>query len=572
MFLKAKAQLVCYAPIDLKLADIYLRDGFDNGTSTPTTSAIEPEGETDIALTNMDTAVPDPAVSTGVSVKFGSDETEYTVTARTLGGGTDEIQTVEIDDDVDGGNFTLTFGGYTTGSIPWNASAAVVEAALEALNSVGLGRVTVAGSSPIWTVTFADTLGDTDVALLIGADVDMASGDATDIEIAVTVAGVDEVDEIQTITAGTAMTNGTWTLSFGGDTTGLIEWDADEVAVEIALESLDSVAQGEIAVAVGAGTWPEQNATLTFTLSGSLTGVQVLITENDASTDGVLTISETTPGVDGVAEVITIGMNDSVTGGTFTLTETQTTAPILYSSTAAELKAALVLAITSISAPDITVTGGPGPATDWVITYTATGDAATITVADENLTGGVGTTVSIVETVKGVTATGTTVITVTPVLVAATTIGGSVTFGGRKLAIKVGEGNVSFTENTPREYLKNRGLLDTVRNADEEPMDVSFDFVWEFLSAVGSSAIPTIKEVLKNTGEATTWVSTSSDACEPYCINIEIAYDPACGGANTELVELQEFRHESLEHNLRDASLSCTGKCNVTGAVETRGA
>ncbi len=570
MFLKSKSQLVCYAPIDLKKADIYIRDGFDNTTNTPTSTDIEPIGETDIALSNMDTVVPDPAVSTGVSVKFGSDTQEYTVTARTLGSGTNEVQSVEIDDDVSGGTFTLTYAGYTTGTIAYNASAAVVEAALEALNSVGLGAVTVTGSSPIWTVTFTGTLANTNVALLTGDGALLTGGSVSDIQIAETVAGVAAVAEIQTITAGTAMTSGTWTITFKGDTTGLIEWDADEVAVELAVESLDSVAQGEITVAVGSGTWPQVNATLTFTFSGALVGVQPLMTEDDDSTDGVLTITETTPGVAGVAEINTIGINDSTTGGTFTLTQNANeTAPILYNATAANIEAALEAAPVSLS---VAVTGGPGPETDWVITYDATGTQTAITGDGTNLTGGSATNVSIVEMTPGVTGTGTTLITITPALIVATTASGSVTFGGRKLEVKVGEGNLTFTEPAPREYVKNRGLLDTVRNADEEPMDVSFDFVWEFLSAVGNSATPTLKEVLKQTGEASTWLSTSSDACEPYCINIEIAYDPACGGANTELIELNEFRYETLEHNVRDAQISCTGKCNVIEAVETRGA
>lgn len=569
MFLKAKSQLVCYAPIDLKKADIYVRDGYSNGTNTPTTTAIEPVTETDIALSNMDSAVPDPAVSTGVSVKFGSDTQEYTVTARTLGGGTNEIQSVEIDDDVNTGNFTLTYAGYTTGSIPYNASAAVVEAALEALNSVGLGAVSVSGTAPIWVVTFQGTLASTDVALMTGTDVDMGGGSAVDVELTETVAGVDAVDEIQILTATVALTVGVYTLTLLGETTQNISFDATAIEVEMALESLDAVAVGEASV-VDSGSWPAINETLTVTFSGALAGTDIaLITVGEGGLTGDITVTEDTKGVAGVAEVWTIGINDSVTGGTFTLTETTETVPILYNATAAVIEAALE-ALASISA--VTVTGGPGPGTDWVVTYDVTGAMDPITGDGANLTGGSATAVSITETTKGVTATGTTQITVTPALLVATTIGGSVTFGGRKLEVKVGEGNLTYTESTPREYLKNRGLLDTVRDADEEPMDVSFDFTWEFLSAVGGSATPTLKEALKRIGEASTWVSTSSEGCEPYCCNLEIAYDPACGGDNTELIELQEFRQETLEHNLRDAQISCTGKCNKTEAVETRGA
>lgn len=569
MFLKAKPQLTCFAPIDLKKADFYVRDGYSNGVNTPTTTSIEPIGETTIALTGMASAIPDPAVSTGVSVKFGSDVTEYTVTSRTLGSGTNEVQSIEIDDDVSGGTFTLTFGGYTTGTIAWNASTAVVEAALEALTSVGLGNVAVTGAAPIWVVTFQSSLGNTDVALITGNGASLTGGSATDIQIAETVAGVDAVNEIQLLTATVAFTAGVYTLTLLGETTGSIDWDASAAEVEVFLEALDGVAVGEASV-VDSGSWPAITETLTITFTGALAGTDIaLMTIAEGGLTGDGTFTEDTKGVAGVAEVNTIGINDTVTGGTFTLTHTANeTAPILYSATATEIETALE-ALASISA--VTVTGGPGPATDWIVTYDATGVEPAITGDGTNLTGGVGTGVSVTEDTKGVTGTGTTSIVITPGLVVATTVSGTVTFGGRRLEIKIGEGNLNFTENTPREYLKNRGLLDTVRDADEEPMDVTFDFTWEHLAAVGSSATPTPKEALKQTGEASTWVTTSSDSCEPYCTNIEIYYAPACGGENTELIELIEFRPETLEHNVRDAQLSCAGKCNVKEATETRG-
>ena len=570
MFLKSETQLTCFVPIDLKLAEIHIRDGFDNTTNTPTTSAIEPVLETNIALAGMDTVVPDPSVSTGVTVKFGSDTTEYTVTARTLGSGTDEVQTLEIPATVGGGTFTLTYGAQTTGNLAYDASIVVVEAALEALSTIGLGNVAVTGATPVWIVTFGGTLAATDASAISGDGALLTGGAATDITVTETTPGVDAVNEIQQLEATTAMTSGTWTLSFGGDTTGAIEWDADEVEIEMALESLDSIAQGEATVATAVGTWPQVNATLTITFSGALGGAnQALITDDDSSTDGVIAVTETTPGVTGVAEVNTININSSSSGGTFTLTQNaQTTVPILYNATASDIETALEAAPVSLS---VAVTGGPGPGTDWIVTYDSTGVQTAITGTGTNLTGGVQTNVNITETTKGVSATSTTAITVTPGLVVATGAGGSVTFSGRKLEIKIGEGNLNYTENSPREYIKNRGRLDTVRNADEEPVDASFDFTWEFVSAVTSGGLPTIKEALKQSGEASTWLSTSSDACEPYCVDIEVFYDPGCGGKNTELIVLEEFRQETLEHNLRDATISCTGKCNKTEATESRG-
>jgi hypothetical protein len=45
-----------------------------------------------------------------------------------------------------GGTFPLTFGGQPTAAIPYNASPAAVQSALEALSSVGAGKVTVTGT------------------------------------------------------------------------------------------------------------------------------------------------------------------------------------------------------------------------------------------------------------------------------------------------------------------------------------------------------------------------------------------------------------------------------------------
>jgi hypothetical protein len=65
------------------------------------------------------------------------------------------------------GNFTLTKNAQTTGSIAWNASAAAVQAALEALSTVGVGNVevvrttgatTLAEANAVYTVTFMGNL------------------------------------------------------------------------------------------------------------------------------------------------------------------------------------------------------------------------------------------------------------------------------------------------------------------------------------------------------------------------------------------------------------------------------
>ncbi len=355
-FLKGVKEFVCFAPIDLKLADLYIRDGWT--TTGVTNTSTEPLGETSVALTGCSENVP-----VGATVHFANDstDTEYVVESRTTTGGVNAVFTLDLDSS-SSGSFTLTYDGQTTNSIAYDATAALIQLELEALDGIGNGDVLVAISGDI-TITFQDDLAATPISAAVF-----------------------------TFAAGTL--NG---------------------------------------------------AAPTFTL--------------------------TTPGV---------------VDGT-------TTAIVLTEGLAEEVAA-----------------------------------------------------------------------------------GGAVTFTGRRLDIKIGEGNLTYTEAKTREYIPNRGRIGTanggtIRDGVDEPMTVSFEFVWEWITGVTASGIPTIEDALKQRGEAALWETTSTDPCEPYCVDLEIHYDPACGGANSEVIVLPEFRWESLAHDLSASTISCEGKCNVVEATVTRG-
>jgi hypothetical protein len=53
-----------------------------------------------------------------------------------------------------GGTYTLTFGGQTTSAFAWNASTATVQTALQALSSVGAGNAIVSGTASSYFVIF----------------------------------------------------------------------------------------------------------------------------------------------------------------------------------------------------------------------------------------------------------------------------------------------------------------------------------------------------------------------------------------------------------------------------------
>lgn len=89
-----------------------------------------------------------------------------------------EAQTISIAGNLTGGTFTLTFNGETTGPIPYNATATVMQVALEALPSSDAGDFIVTKSGDVWTVEFAGQYAGTDVAFLV-ADTSLITGDPT---------------------------------------------------------------------------------------------------------------------------------------------------------------------------------------------------------------------------------------------------------------------------------------------------------------------------------------------------------------------------------------------------------
>lgn len=139
------------------------------------------------------------------------------------------------------------------------------------------------------------------------------------------------------------------------------------------------------------------------------------------------------------------------------------------------------------------------------------------------------------------------------------------------LEIKIGEGNLTYTERREIIYTTDRGTLDDVREGVQQPMDVAFDFLWEYITALTGSGTPTVEDALKKKGEASTWVSTDSDTCRPYAVDLVISYVPDCTPTgNTEVITLPDFRYEELNHDLTAASISCTGKCNAVEAAVVR--
>lgn len=277
-----------------------------------------------------------------------------------------------------------------------------------------------------------------------------------------------------------------------------------------------------------------------------------------ASTSGNWTLTITLPG------------NTAVTTGNLTFDETAVNIQTAVDAACAGL------AVDGIdyTAGDIAVTGGPINTTPVVLTFSGASvdklPIAAVTTNDVDLSDSAPPVVS--ETNGGVEAGATDSIDITPVLAATLSGGENVTFLPIELDIKLGEGNFTYDENREVEFIRDRGRLDSFREGDEQPMDVSFDFTWEFLSAISGAATPSIEQALKKEGPASTWTSSNtSDPCAPYVVDIEVINAPACDGTIlAEVIVLPEFFYTQLSHDSDAASVSISGQCNATKAVITR--
>lgn len=94
---------------------------------------------------------------------------EFLGPAAGIEAGANEVQTVTITGTPTGGTFTLSAFGATTAAIAFNASAAAVQAALEAISTIGTGNVLAAGG-PLpgsgVTLTFQGALAQQDLPQL----------------------------------------------------------------------------------------------------------------------------------------------------------------------------------------------------------------------------------------------------------------------------------------------------------------------------------------------------------------------------------------------------------------------
>ncbi|MEX2149864.1 MAG: LEPR-XLL domain-containing protein [Steroidobacteraceae bacterium] len=155
-----------------------------------------------------------------------------------------EIQSIVVDATV--GTFTLSFEDEETSELDFNASAAQVQAALEALAGIGTGNVAVTKNDDVYVVRFQGDLTNADVSQIevslhsLEKVIELAGGATGTVAGNVTVdTRVDgnearPVNDVQTLTVNA--TSGTYRLTVFGQATGPIAFDASAEAVRKALQ------------------------------------------------------------------------------------------------------------------------------------------------------------------------------------------------------------------------------------------------------------------------------------------------------------------------------------------------
>ena len=265
-------------------------------------------------------------------------------------------------------------------------------------------------------------------------------------------------------------------------------------------------------------------------------------------------------------EVQTVTITDA-TDGTFTLSVGgEETTALDHDEPVADVKAALAALSTVGGASNIEVTGTPSNYTVEFKGTLANTHVADMVADDASLIGE-GAAATVVETHEGAK---TWQLTFTPAFATADlpTNDDAMTFLPQQLSIKVGDGNITYTEHMEYQYLLDRGDLDTVREGNSVPMDVKLDCVYEHITTGTTEAISPM-DALKQVGGASAWVTTGPP-CEPYAIDIVVEHELDCGTDQDETTVFPDFRADTKEINFKDATISVSGKCNVTEPIVTR--
>lgn len=177
-----------------------------------------------------------------------------------------------------GGDFVITDGVNLTLSISWGATAATIQSAL---NAAGISATCTEASKEYFDIQTSAQVG-----VYLGVTGITIVGPV----IEVTQEGRPDAQEIQLVAIENKPTGGTFTLTFGGDTTASIAYNASAATVQTELVALGSIGAGGVSVLGGDGgpyrvKWTTNATKALMTATSSLTlSVSPAFTRTDVVT------------------------------------------------------------------------------------------------------------------------------------------------------------------------------------------------------------------------------------------------------------------------------------------------
>lgn len=219
------------------------------------------------------------AAADEIQASIESDDDSYTVTETTRTA-TNEVQYVRIN--ATSGNVTLGATNVAVDGADFFASSGTAGSLAKAIldetgyaNTVEKLGSAAGNTKSLIKVTFT---GGTEVGPLQLTDGSLAGGHFDNVILSL---GVDGLDEIQRVSFNRAPTGGTFTLTYSGQTSGNIAYNAGPGAMVTALEALSNIGSGEAKVTgpIGGpwdvrfdGTLGDQELTLMTGSAANLTG------------------------------------------------------------------------------------------------------------------------------------------------------------------------------------------------------------------------------------------------------------------------------------------------------------
>lgn len=306
---------------------------------------------------------------------------------------TQEVQTLTMTAVAIDGTFTLSYGGLATAAIAYDANTAEIQAALNGIvltdNIVLSGTDLANAGTTVFTfndVNYADAemlVIDTS-ALGRTAEVQtLTSANATRGSFRLTYAGATTpyVEEKIQISDVNDPNGGTFKLTFGGQETAALDYDANDLDVKAALEALSTIEPNEVVVTGG----PLPDAAVVVRFTEGLGGQNV----------GAVTLSTNS---------LTSG--ESGETAAYEITVLREGSGLAYNASTATIRTALE-ALSTVEVGDITV-GGTRLDETGTTTFTfraGLGDVPMMTIDISNLAGP--TTATFEETAKGALVSGT---------------------------------------------------------------------------------------------------------------------------------------------------------------------